>query len=232
MKDAQSQHGLKHSDYHRYRAYCARRVKRIRKSLNFIQATGSKARTTFAKKTVTNQMVVDAVKAKKDPLRYLYIPLICAERCWAHAMALKQDANTEHRKKFHLIRKLKKSVQYAHELLILCNREPTKCDARTKLESQAYYSYLSGIFYFETEKWRKASNLLQKAQAIYTKLCEAIGDEDTAVLYKQRIDELKPTLRFCSFNLGDKDSKNFLDNLKGEKRSDDDYLAAKLDVRF
>lgn len=209
-----------------------RRIKRLRKSLNYVQATGGKGRGVYQMKKVTNQIVNDAITVKKDPLRYLFIPLFCAERCWAHAMALKQEANTEHRKKFHLIRKLRKSVLYARGLYQLCNEEPTKCDARTKLESQAYFCYLSGIYYFETEKWRKASAALQKAQAIYTKLCEVIGDDELAVLYRQRLDELKPTLRFCAFNLGDQDSKDFLDKLDGESRPQDDYLASKLDVRM
>lgn len=234
VKQAGSEHGLKHSDYLRYRAYCTRRIKRLRKSLNFVQAAGatSKGRGVYSQKKITNELVCDAVRSKKDPLRYLYIPLIEAERCWAYAMSLKQESNTEHRKKFHLIRKLRKSVVYAKELLDLCHEEPTKCDARTKLESQAYYCYLSGIYFFETEKWRKASNFLQKAQAIYVKLFEAIRDDDSASLYQDRLDELKPTLRFCAFNLGDQEGKDFLDKLKDETVSKDGYLSSKLDVSF
>lgn len=43
-----------------------------------------------------------------------------AERCWAYAMQLRQEANTEPRKKFHLVQKLRKSCGYALQLEELC----------------------------------------------------------------------------------------------------------------
>lgn len=49
-------------------------------------------------------------------------------------MQLKSEANTEPRKKFHMLSRLKKAVGYAEELHTLCEHE--KCDARTKLEAQ------------------------------------------------------------------------------------------------
>ncbi|CAG2162591.1 unnamed protein product [Oppiella nova] len=230
VKEGQSQHGLKHGDYHRYRQYCSRRLRRIRRSLNFVQTTG-KTRPTFQLKDVTNEMVMSAHKAKKDPLRYLMIPLMCAERSWSHAMQLKQEANTEPRKKFHLIRKYKKAVKYAQSLQTICNSSPTKCDARTKLESSAYASYLTGLFYFEAEEWLKANELLKKSQTIYEKLFQAIADEEVAVYYRQRCDEIKPTLRYCAFNIGDQNiATQDLTKMQSEaNEADDQLLANKLD---
>lgn len=66
--------------------------------------------------------------------RYIHLPLFCAERAWAYAMQLKSEANTEVRKRYHMMSRLKKAVSYAEELFVLCEHE--KCDARTKLESQ------------------------------------------------------------------------------------------------
>ena len=43
--------------------------------------------------------------------RYLYIPLMTVERAWSYAMQLKQEANTEHRKKYHLASRLRKAAQ-------------------------------------------------------------------------------------------------------------------------
>jgi len=232
IKEAQSQHGLKHGDYHRYRSYCSRKLKRLRKSLGFIQASGSRFRSTFQAKNVTNEMVVEAIKIKKDPIRYLHIPLVSAERCWSYAMALKQEANTEPRKKFHLARKLKKAVKYSQELEKLCNDSPTICDAKTKLETQAYTAYLSGIYYFEIESWVKAQEYLKKAQAIYLKLCDAIGDDESAINYRQKVDELKPTLRYCAFNIGEPGLKaeDFIDTFKNEvPEFEDEVLSAKFD---
>ena len=62
--------------------------------------------------------------------RYLHLPLVDAERCWAYAMQLKSEANTEPRKRFHMMSRLKKAVGHAELLAFLC--EIDKCDARTK----------------------------------------------------------------------------------------------------
>ena len=48
--------------------------------------------------------------------RFLQILLFEAERCWAYAMDLKQHINTEPRKRFHLIKRLKRAVQAANKL--------------------------------------------------------------------------------------------------------------------
>jgi signal recognition particle subunit SRP68 len=76
--------------------------------------------------------------------------LICSERAWAYAMQLKStcinrryeyhqlilgESNTEPRKKFHLLNRLRKAVKHAEQLEALCNQQKT-CDARTKLEVQ------------------------------------------------------------------------------------------------
>jgi signal recognition particle subunit SRP68 len=52
--------------------------------------------------------------------RWLFIPLMMAERAWSCAMQLRQEANTEPRKKFHLISRLRKAATYALQLETLC----------------------------------------------------------------------------------------------------------------
>ena len=49
-------------------------------------------------------------------------------------MQLKSEANTEPRKRFHMMSRLKKAVVHAQTLAELCEND--KCDARTKLEAQ------------------------------------------------------------------------------------------------
>ena len=83
--------------------------------------------------------------------KYLLIPLIQAERAWAYAMQLKQEANTDPRKKFHLLNRLRKAVKYSNELEKLS--QSNKCDARTKLEAQGYTNLLNGQYNFETQHW-------------------------------------------------------------------------------
>ena len=50
-------------------------------------------------------------------------------------MELKQDTNTEPRKRFHLLRRLNKAAKHAKDLMKLCE-ECERCDARTRLEAQ------------------------------------------------------------------------------------------------
>jgi hypothetical protein len=52
--------------------------------------------------------------------RYFLIPLMSAERAWSYGMQLKQEANTEPRKKFHMLSRLKKAVVYALQLENVC----------------------------------------------------------------------------------------------------------------
>lgn len=71
----------------------------------------------FKKRNVTDAHINNPISDE----RYLHIPLMLAERCWSYAMQLRQESNTEPRKKFHMIRRLKKASQYAFQLEELCN---------------------------------------------------------------------------------------------------------------
>lgn len=73
--------GLRHGDYQRYRGYCTRRVKRLRKTLNLPQ--GDKRH--FKKRDVN----VTHLEAKTTNEKYVHIPLILSERAWAYAMQVK-----------------------------------------------------------------------------------------------------------------------------------------------
>jgi len=48
--------------------------------------------------------------------KFLQVPLMMAERAWSYAMQLRQESNTEPRKKFHLISRLKKAAAYSLQL--------------------------------------------------------------------------------------------------------------------
>lgn len=112
IKDSHQQHGLRHGDYQRYRGYCSRRIRRLRKVLKIPQGD----RRHFKKRDVTENHINNS----KSDERYLHLPLVLAERNWAYAMQLRQEANTEPRKKFHLVQKLRKACVYALQLEELC----------------------------------------------------------------------------------------------------------------
>ncbi|XP_054262090.1 signal recognition particle subunit SRP68 [Macrosteles quadrilineatus] len=205
IKDAQQQHGLRHSDYQRYRGYCTRKIRRLRKVLKIPQ--GDKRH--FKRRDVTEEKVKDE--------RYLLIPLMLSERAWSHAMQLRQEANTEPRKRFHLVQRLRKATIYALQLQKLCESE--KCDARTKLEAQAYVAWIHGSLHFELQMWKPAMENLNKAKMVYEKLISALSEEDQPV-YKQRCDELAPSLRYCAYNIGDAAAMDDLLSLRSHAHGD------------
>merc|ERR1719189_234255 len=189
IREQQQKHGLRHADYQRYRGYCSRRLRRIRKAVGLVQGEKKK----FHKKEVSEEVL------KED--KHLHIPLVTAERAWAYYMQLKFESNSDPMKKFHMINRLRKARKYAEQLETVCAASE-KVDARTKLETQAYSCWLGGTLCFETSKWAEAQSLLTKARTIYESLSQAVGEEEGA-LFRQKMDEITPSLRYCSYNIGD-----------------------------
>ncbi|XP_061584349.1 signal recognition particle subunit SRP68-like [Cololabis saira] len=195
IKESQQQHGLRHGDYQRYRGYCSRRLRRLRKTLGFKMGNRHK----FVGKKVTVEMLSDS--------RHLLLVLMEAERAWSYAMQLKQEANTEPRKRFHLLARLRKAAKHSERLEKLC--ESPNVDAKTKLEAQAYTAYLTGMVEFELQEWKLAMEAFNKCKTIYEKLASAFTEE-LAVLYRQRVDEISPNIRYCAYNIGDQNAINDL----------------------
>merc|ERR1719369_2016960 len=96
--------------------YCSRRLRRIRKAVGMVQGEKKK----FHKKEVTE----DGLKDEK----HLHIPLVTAERAWAYYMQLKFESNSDPRKKFHMINRLREARKYAAQLDGVCS-ESDKVDA-------------------------------------------------------------------------------------------------------
>ncbi|KAM4595526.1 signal recognition particle subunit SRP68 [Fundulus diaphanus] len=195
IKESQQQHGLRHGDYQRYRGYCSRRLRRLRKTLGFKMGNRHK----FVGKKITVDILSDN--------RYLLLVLMEAERAWSYAMQLKQEANTEPRKKFHLLARLRKAAKHSEKLEKLC--ESHRVDAKTKLEAQAYTAYLTGMVHFELQEWKLAMEAFNKCKTIYEKLASAFTEE-LALLYRQRVDEISPNIRYCAYNIGDQNAINDL----------------------
>ncbi|XP_064480527.1 signal recognition particle subunit SRP68-like [Ornithodoros turicata] len=220
IKDAQQKHGLRHGDYQRYRGYCSRRLRRLRKSLHWVQGS-SKHR--YVGKPVT----AEALEKGSDGLRLILLPLVQCERAWAHAMQLRQESNTEPRKRFHLLGRLRKAVKHANILTSLCEAW-SQCDARTRLEAQAYDAWMQGALAFELQQWGPALESYGRAQAIYERLAHAMAGEADRTLFLQRLEELSPSLRYCAYNIGDESAAADLQRmrLQGTGSADLDHLVA------
>ncbi|XP_065660087.1 signal recognition particle subunit SRP68 [Hydra vulgaris] len=216
IKDAQQSHGMRHGDYQRYRQYCSRKLKRIRSSLDFKSGT----RHGYKGKQITEDVITDS--------RYFHILLVEAERCWSYAMELKLCANTEPRKRFHMMRKLTKAAKYAEELHKICEME--KVEPRTKLEAQAYSYWMRANYKFEVQDWKTAIDLYSQSRSIYEKLASAFLDEATRMLYAQRVEEIGPNIRYCAYNLGQggMDIKDLM--IMKSSAAGQDLLSAKIDA--
>lgn len=139
---------------HFFLGYCTRRIARLRKSLKIPQ--GDKRH--YKKRDVTVAHLDGGSKTISGPSgdeRFLYIPLILAERAWSYAMQLRQESNTEQRKKFHLIAKLRKACTYALQLQELCSASG-RLDGKTKLEVEAYVACMHGYLHFELVNYSNA----------------------------------------------------------------------------
>ncbi|XKL62768.1 hypothetical protein PGB90_002601 [Kerria lacca] len=132
IKDLQQQHGLRHSDYQRYR-----------------------------------------------------------ERAWNYAMQLRLEANTEPRKKFHLIARIRKATKYALLLPRLCEKPKFNC--RTKLEAEGYVAWIHSTLYFELQLCSSAIEYFKKAQIIYEKLAIALNEDGP--FYHHKSEEIILSLR-------------------------------------
>ena len=101
-----------------------------------------------------------------------------------HAPAhLLQEANSEPRKRFHLMERLRKAVKHAAELAAFGD---ALGDARTKLETQAYHAWMNGTLCFELEHWENALQSFNRAKTIYKRLAEAFSEEIKTV-YVQKV---------------------------------------------
>ncbi|XP_056102103.1 signal recognition particle subunit SRP68 [Rhinichthys klamathensis goyatoka] len=215
IKDSQQQHGLRHGDYQRYRGYCSRRLRRLRKTLGFKMGNRHK----FTGKKVTVEMLSDN--------RHLLLVLMEAERAWSYAMQLKQEANTEPRKRFHLLARLRKAAKHGEKLEKLC--ESPRVDAKTKLEAQAYTAYLTGMVQFELQEWKSAMEAFNKCKTIYEKLASAFTEEQ-AVLFYQRVEEISPNIRYCAYNIGDQNAINDLMQMRLSAGGGGGMMAQKLET--
>ncbi|KAH9591576.1 signal recognition particle subunit srp68 [Schistosoma haematobium] len=202
VKSAQQQHGLRHGDYQRYHQYISRKLRRMRKSLHFQQGNRSKV--------VPKKLTPDIVT---DP-RFIILAIFEIERSWAYAMQLKAESSTEVRKRFQMCSRLRKAVARA-ELLCSMEDDLSLLDAQTKLELRAYKQWIRGILFFELQNWAVAKEHLESAQAIYDVLLQMV-DEDSQAVYKSRIDDLLPQIRYCAHSIGDETAATDLQRMRNQ----------------
>uniref|UniRef100_A0A6T6CZ51 Signal recognition particle subunit SRP68 n=1 Tax=Compsopogon caeruleus TaxID=31354 RepID=A0A6T6CZ51_9RHOD len=185
VKTSQNTYGLRHGDYRRYRQYCTRRLHRIRKTLNFMN--GKKR---FQKRVPT------VTQFAKDP-RFMMLTLVQAERAWSHAMELKNAMQVTARTARHATTRMVKAAYWARELEKAAR---SVADERTSLEAQAYASLMAANASFVREDWKSALQTFMVARRIYEGMANRL-DGDDGGLFRQRVEEIDPSIRFCEYNV-------------------------------
>ncbi|KRX05044.1 hypothetical protein PPERSA_06678 [Pseudocohnilembus persalinus] len=184
VRNSQSQNGLKHNDYHRYRKYCTKKIHKMRKQLKFSFGKGKK----FEYKDITEQV-------PNDP-KILQVLLYEIEHDWAYAMDIRQimDSSPEefNRKKFHVAKKILKAYKRAQKLDKICQERAEKNTAK---EAAAYEYYLGGFYNHEKERWGEALNLYVKSRSIYQELMKH-SDSLKKAIFSEKIEQLEQSIRF------------------------------------
>jgi signal recognition particle subunit SRP68 len=87
---------------------------------------------------------------------------------------------------------------------------------------------MKGALLFEMQDWTSAIEQYRKAQTIYEKLASALTEDDR-VIYRQRVDDITPNIRYCSYNIGDESAINDLKQLRFTATGED-QLSSNLDA--
>ncbi|KAL0241522.1 hypothetical protein GEMRC1_006757 [Eukaryota sp. GEM-RC1] len=134
IKEFHADHGASLGDFHRYQQYCTRKLHRLRKNLHHTAPRTKRPKP------------IDAESIKSP--RFFLIPLLEAERAWAHSMYLKQQAATQKSKKimYHAIKRLSKAVIHAQKLHSLTKETASE---KTQSETEQYLSQLTHALSFE-----------------------------------------------------------------------------------
>jgi len=185
VRDSQSQYGLRNDDYTRYRQYCCRRLRRIRKSVKFLHGKGHYKKKTLESKNVKND-------------RCLSIPLFNAERAWSYAMELKKDLSKDDdsRKQHHLLKRLKRAVKWSQSLQDLSK---DVADDRTQLEAEAYATWMAGNEHMERSRWVQALKSHLRSKTLCEELAK-VSDPEMEDRCNDMVKQLSQSIRLAKYH--------------------------------
>eukprot|EP00756_Hemistasia_phaeocysticola_P005999 Hpha_TRINITY_DN13614_c0_g1::TRINITY_DN13614_c0_g1_i1::g.122533::m.122533/K03107/SRP68; signal recognition particle subunit SRP68 len=188
IRAMQQQHGLRSYDYQRYRAYCARRLERLHKVLQWTHRPGKR----FVSKRVEPEDCADP--------RFLELMLLLAERAWAYGEELKVSAaqNDSLKQARHGARKMVKAAGHADAMVETASYV---CDARTLDEMKAYRDEMHGHSHFGRKSWAEAQERFGKARAAYSELAKG-QDAEVRAVYAARASAIDQSIRFCIHKQG------------------------------
>lgn len=184
----QYQNGIRLNDFGRYAKFCGTKINKLRKMLKITQGKRK-----FAKIDITTENADDA--------RFLLILLLNCERKWATSMAIKQQLTSIGQDikplRYNIKKKFKKAAEVSKQVLEIAK---VKCDTQTVLEAEAYFSYSMANFLLFSRKFQEALEMFKVAAKIYENF-SAIKDSIEAIVYRERINAIKSSIRLCVYNI-------------------------------
>jgi len=160
VKTAQQKHGMRYSNYLRYRMYCTRRIKTIRTALKLTNQYKCvpKRSGKFTVRPISKDDVNDS--------RVLELLIICAEREWAHAMQLKEEVGDDKlsHKKHHVRSKFRRAIKWAGNLERVAKQESV--DPATLLEAKAYMNWITANLHFELQDWEMGKEYYEQSKKV------------------------------------------------------------------
>lgn len=202
---SQHREALLISDYATYRASLSRQILSARKRLHIQTPKRDK----FSRKPLTAENV-------GGNHEYAHLQLLCAERAWAHAMAMK-NLSAEAGKgitgstRSHILSRLRKAKKVAGELVaVLGERETSKAGDQDVLEARAYAAMMGGAEEFEKQsegqkdgqeqkgekRWQECLTRYSEARVIYAALLEK---EKKEVFREMLANTVDPTIRYAAY---------------------------------
>lgn len=196
VRTAQNQNGLRHSDFARYRAYCTRKLRRLREGrlVRVLHGTGKKWR------PLAQLLTAGVVKGP----RHLQLLLFQAERAWAFAMELKglveksEGVTSRARRVSRSVQRMRRALYWAECLKALC---ATTADARTQLEVDAYSACMRGALCLERRQWGDTLTAYATATQVYEELAR-VSVRRVKDMYLAKLEDIAPIVRLAKYNLG------------------------------
>lgn len=74
---------------------------------------------------------------------------------------------------------------------------------------------MQGVLKFELAQWTDAAKSFKEAQMVYENLVSTLPEEEQFI-YKSKIDELTPSLRYCAYNIGGNAKMDDLIKMRGQ----------------
>lgn len=215
--DWQSEYGIRHDDFERYRKQLAKIGLKLRRKLNLSYA-GTSGSPSFESKQLNqpDRIFTDNGQLKDDFSDYLSVVLVEAERCWAHAMEYKQklsrfqvsssaqstgDLGNRRQLRHQLIKRLRKAFKYAQlAFQLTSSTSNSSVPPQLKLDLAAYAQMMEAYLHFEQQaNWKLGLTCLVKARSLLLLLQPVAGYESVS---QNCIDHLEPYIRFCAYNIG------------------------------